>query len=382
MKYLIYPLLCLSALSTALLADVKVNNIFGDNMVLQRDMKVPVWGTASPGEKVTVEFNGQSVNTTANADGTWKVELPPMKASSEPKILNIKGNNSREIKNVLVGDVWFCSGQSNMGFTLDKDTLASTEIPNSANPMLRMLLAEWQSIDTPQDSIKYADRKKGEIWLEAAPETTPNSSAVAYWFGKELQKSTGIPIGIIRSAKGGSPIEAWMSKEVLSSCDGGREDWAKYEEAVKVFPEKNAAYQIELKEWQDKFQAATPEEKKTLKKPNPPQRSQPSLRPFLWIGQTLHSLRDQGCNLVSGGVQRLLADDQCHQLPWPLCRADQFLAQRMGPGKHALPFCGTGTIPAHVTQPRGHDLVACAGCPVQGPLTSEHGDVRYLGLWK
>ena len=270
MKRFLFPLLCFSALSPSLLADVKVNNIFADNMVLQQEMKVPVWGTAAPGEKVTIDFNGQSVNTTANADGSWKVELPAMKASTDPKILTIKGNNSREIKNVLVGDVWFCSGQSNMGFTLDKDTLASTEIPNSANPMLRMLLADWQSVDTALETIRYSDKKKGEIWLEAAPDTSGNCSAVAYWFGKELQKSTGIPIGLIRSAKGGSPIEAWMSKEVLTSCDGGKEDWAKYEEAVKVFPEKMAAYEIQLKEWQDKSQAASPDEKKALKKPNPP----------------------------------------------------------------------------------------------------------------
>jgi len=268
MKSTMIPIVWLMALSTPLPADVKPANLFSDNMVLQRDMKVPVWGTASPGEQVTVDFNGQSLNTTASADGTWKVELAAMKASTDPKILKITGNNAIAIKNVLVGDVWFCSGQSNMGYTLDKDALASTEIPNSANPMLRMLLADWQSVDAPLDSIRYSDKKKGSIWLEAAPDTTPNCSAVAYWFGKELQKSTGIPIGLIRSAKGGSPIEAWMSKEVLISCDGGKEVWAKYEEALKVFPEKMAAYEIQLKEWQNKFQAATPEEKKTLKKPN------------------------------------------------------------------------------------------------------------------
>ena len=251
-------------------ADVKLANIFSDNMVLQRDMKVPVWGTADAGEKVTVEFNGQSVSATAGADGKWKAELAPMKAGKEPMVLTVKGKNTLTVKNVLIGDVWFCSGQSNMGFPLDKDNLASTEIPASANPMIRLLQVDWQSSDTPLDSVRYSDRKKGDVWLEAAPDTVGGSSAVAYWFGKELQKSTGVPIGLIRSAKGGSPIEAWMPKEALLACEGGREVWDKYQEALKVFPEKNASYQTELKEWQEKTKVATPEEKKAIKRPIPP----------------------------------------------------------------------------------------------------------------
>ena len=118
-------------------ADVKLANIFSDNMVLQREMKVPVWGTADAGEKVTLEFNGQSVSATAGADGKWKAELAPMKAGKEPMVLTVKGKNTLTVKNVLIGDVWFCSGQSNMGFPLEKDNLAATEIPASANPMIR-----------------------------------------------------------------------------------------------------------------------------------------------------------------------------------------------------------------------------------------------------
>jgi len=270
MKYLITLTASLMAFSATLLADVKPANLFSDNMVLQRDMKVPVWGTADPGEKVTVEFNGQSVSATTGTDGKWKVELAPMKASTEPMVLTVKGKNTLTVKNILIGDVWFCSGQSNMGYPLEKDSLAATEIPASANPMIRLLLADWQSSDTPLDSVKYSDRRKGDIWLEAAPDTVGGMSAVAYWFGKEIQKSTGVPIGLIRSAKGGSPIEAWMPKEVLLACDGGREVWDNYQEALKVFPEKNAAYQIQLKEWEEKTKTASPEEKKLIKRPVPP----------------------------------------------------------------------------------------------------------------
>ena len=270
MKYQLSSLACLLVFTTSLLADVKVCNIFGDNMVIQREMKIPVWGKADAGEKITVEFNGQSASVTTTTEGKWKTELSPMKSSTTPLSMTVKGKNTVTIKNILIGDVWFCSGQSNMGFPLEKDNLAATEIPNSTNPMIRMLQVEWQSSDTPLDTVKYGDKKKGEIWLEAAPDTVGGSSAVAYWFGKDLQKSTSIPIGLIRSAKGGSPINAWIPKEVLITCDGGKEDWDKYEEALKIFPERNAAYQTELKDWQGKTKTASPADKKTIKKPNPP----------------------------------------------------------------------------------------------------------------
>ena len=263
-------LIFLALTTTHVIADVKLNNIFSDNMVLQREMKVPVWGTADPGETVTVEFNGQSLTAAPGADGKWKAELAPMKASSQPTVLTVKGKNTLSVKNVLIGDVWFCSGQSNMGYPLDKDNLAATEIPASSNPMIRMLLADWQSADTPLDSVRYSDKKRGDVWLEAAPDTVGGCSAIAYWFAKELQKSTGVPIGVIRSAKGGSPVVAWVPKEALISSEVGKEEWSKYQEALKVYPEKNSAYQIELKAWQEKIKTATPEEKKTLKKPNAP----------------------------------------------------------------------------------------------------------------
>jgi len=270
MNYTSLSLACLLGLATTLVADVKVSNVFSDNMILQREMKVPVWGTAAAGEQVTVEFNGQKAAATTAGDGKWKVELPAMKASTEPLVLSVQGRNSLTVKNVLIGDVWFCSGQSNMGYTLDKDNLAAAEIPAAANMMIRLLQADWQSSDTPLDAVRYSDKKKADVWLEAAPDTVGGSSAVAYWFGKELQKSTGVPIGLIRSAKGGSPIEAWMPKEVLLACDGGREVWNKYQEAIKVFPEKNAVYQAGLKEWQEKTKTASPEEKKVIKRPAPP----------------------------------------------------------------------------------------------------------------
>jgi len=265
MKYTIIPLAALMALSTTLLADVKISNVFSDNMVLQREMKVPVWGRADAGEKVTVEFNGQNVAATAGDDGRWKLELSPMKVSTTPMVMTVKGKNTITIKNILIGDVWICSGQSNMGFTLEKDSLAAKEIPNSANPMIRMVLAEWQSSDIPLETVKYRDS-----WTEVFPASAGHFTAVGYWFSKEIQKTTGVPIGLLAAYKGGSPASAWLSKEFLNANEGAKEIWEKYQEALKEFPAKNEIYKKALKEWQEKTKGLSVEERAKIKKPNPP----------------------------------------------------------------------------------------------------------------
>ena len=265
MNYTLIPLACLLALATTLFADVKVSNVFADNMVLQREMKIPVWGRADAGEKVTVHFNGQNVAVTTPGDGKWRVDLAPMIASTEPLVMTVQGKNAITIKNVLIGDVWICSGQSNMGFTLDKDILATTEIPSSANPMIRIVLAEWQSSDTPLEAVKYRS-----TWTVASPADSGRFTAIGYWFAKEIQKSTGVPIGLLAAYKGGSPASAWLTKEFLTANEGGREIWENYQEALKEFPEKNATYQQELKQWQEKAKGLSVEERAQIKRPNMP----------------------------------------------------------------------------------------------------------------
>lgn len=271
MRNLYFVILFIAAIRA--FGDVKLCNVFGDNMVLQREMKVPVWGTAVAGEKVTVSFNGQSVSVTTPATGKWRVELAPMKASATPQVMTLTSSVpgfKYQVSNILIGDVWLCSGQSNMAFTLDKDALAATEIPNAANPLIRMLLPAWQSSDTPLEELKSDNRTQEVTWLAATPETCGKCSAVAYWFAKEIQKSTGVPVGLIRAAKGGSPIEAWLPKEGLIANAGGKEDWDNYQEALKVFPEKDALYQQQMKEWQNKMKGLSVEERAKAKRPNPP----------------------------------------------------------------------------------------------------------------
>ena len=189
-------------------AQVKPASLFSDNMVLQRETNVPVWGTASNGEYVTVEFEGQKLTTTAK-DGKWKVNLKPLKAGG-PFTMTIKGSNTVTIKNILVGEVWLCSGQSNMERGLIYDTVAKDAIANSANEQLRLVTIPHNARDTPQTEVACK-------WVSSSPTTTNHFSATAYWFGSKLQKELGVPIGIINSSFGGTPIEAWVSEKTLSS---------------------------------------------------------------------------------------------------------------------------------------------------------------------
>lgn len=262
-------------------AEVKLANMFSDNMVLQRDMPVPVWGTADPGEKISVSFvpsagsghAGQKKTAVADKDGSWQVHLDPMKASDKPSALIISSpisNFQFQLSNLLVGDIWLCSGQSNMAFQLQKDRQAESEIPRAANPNIRFLLTAWQSSDSPLRSVKAPGRDQVPVWVQATPETVGNLTAVGYWFAKNIEQSIDVPVGLITAYKGGSPVEAWLSKDALLASGGGAEVWARYEEACEVFPEKQAVYEEEMKEWREKVKGLSLEARNKVKRPRPP----------------------------------------------------------------------------------------------------------------
>lgn len=197
-------LICMIVLmiSTAAFGAVKPNGLFSDNAVLQQGMRLPVWGTADSGEKVTVEFQGQKVSTTAVA-GMWMVHLNPLKAGG-PFNMTI---NDQKIKNLLVGEVWVCSGQSNMGFTLDRAANAQEAIAASKDPMLRLY------------TVPRANKLQQlpAVWAESSPETSPGFSAVAYFMGKHLRHALKVPVGLINTSVGGTAIEAWTSSSALKS---------------------------------------------------------------------------------------------------------------------------------------------------------------------
>jgi sialate O-acetylesterase len=189
-------------------ADVKLPALFSDNMVLQQGMRVPVWGWADEGERVTVTFRGRKVSATATK-GKWRVTLPSLKAGG-PDTFTVEGRNRIELRNVLVGEVWVCSGQSNMEWSLGRSFEPEKDIASSANPGLRLFTVPKRKADEPADDVKSS-------WQECHPEAVRGFSAVAYYFGRDLQKARGVPVGLIHTSWGGSPAEVWISRDVLES---------------------------------------------------------------------------------------------------------------------------------------------------------------------
>jgi sialate O-acetylesterase len=187
-------------------ADVKPNPIFSDNAVLQRNVVLPVWGTAENGEKVTVSIRNQRVSAVAK-DGKWMLQLKPLKEGG-PFTMTVSGKNTIEIKNILVGEVWLASGQSNMVWWVNKTENAETVIAASADPMLRHTEVPRACSETPLAETPIA-------WKEASPETTGDFSGVAYFFAKNLRAKLGCPVGIVNASWGGTRVEAWMSSEAL-----------------------------------------------------------------------------------------------------------------------------------------------------------------------
>lgn len=198
----------LLALASAVRADVKPNALISENMILQQGVKAPLWGTAEEGEKVTVSFNGQEVSTTTK-NGKWLVHLEPLKAGG-PHPLTITGKNTLSFKNVLVGEVWIASGQSNMEWPIDASAGAPQVKAASKNPMIRLFTVPKKVADKPQgDTVGN--------WVEAGPDKLGSFSAVGYFFGRDLNKSRNVPVGIINTSWGGTIAEAWTPREALEA---------------------------------------------------------------------------------------------------------------------------------------------------------------------
>jgi sialate O-acetylesterase len=189
------------------MAEVKPHALFSDNMVLQQGQPVPVWGTATDGEKVTVKFARQTVTTTAK-DGQWMVKLKPMPANASPQTMTITGANTVEVKNVLVGEVWIASGQSNMQWPLRQTEDAAAAIAAADNSQLRLFTVPRVIAGVPQRDVNAQ-------WQLCTPATVPEFSAVAYYFGRDLRQTRKVPVGLIHASWGGTPAEAWTPRETL-----------------------------------------------------------------------------------------------------------------------------------------------------------------------
>jgi len=237
--------------SIELAKNITVSPLFTDNMVLQQKQGIPVWGSAEPGGEVTVILNDQEEKVIVDQDGKWRVNLSPISAGGPYELL-IKGEKTTKIENVLVGEVWICSGQSNMEMPVSGDWAKvlndSAEVANANYPNLRLFQVEKVMANTPQNNLE----SKG--WKECSPGTVANFSAVAYFFGRYLQKELDVPFGLIQTAWGGTVVEAWTSGKALKKFDEFKDIVAYIENDKSTTDEKKALAKKKLNEWPDKIE--------------------------------------------------------------------------------------------------------------------------------
>lgn len=285
-KQLRFLFTCAALFTTALHAEVKPNPLFSDGAVLQRDQIIPVWGTARDGEKITVEFQGQKVATTA-ADGKWRVYLEPLKAGG-PFAMVVRGDNTVTVDNLLVGEVWIASGQSNMNLVFSSAKNDPGEAPNANYPEIRTFKVKVVVSASPLEEAVGN-------WVACSPETVKDFSAVGYYFARDIHRQLGVPVGLIHSALGATPAQAWTSEEGFKA-DPMLQDYVEhirkrtenFEAATAAYPAAVAKHEADLKAWEEtigkahkeklvEWQAATAAAKQN--KQTLPRRPRPSSPP-------------------------------------------------------------------------------------------------------
>jgi sialate O-acetylesterase len=259
----------MAAAITTLHAEVKPDPLLSDGAVLQRDQPIQIRGIARDGEQVTVELSGQKVKTIAD-HGKWQVELKPLKAGG-PFTMTITGDNTVTVKDLLIGDVWLCSGQSNMHFQMKSTWNATTEIAAMNHPSVRFFTMAQQFDRKPLD-------ESSGVWKQVTPSTAADCSAVACYFGVALQRKLGVPVGLVVSSVGGTRIESWMRPQTLASTGESKslvEKWS--DVSAGEFNRIGAAY-AEFQRQRDQVHPRSVKEAKAQGKPSPPAPVQPKLR--------------------------------------------------------------------------------------------------------
>jgi sialate O-acetylesterase len=232
-------------------------------MVLQRDIAVSLWGWAAPDTSVSVSMNGQTASATTDAGGRWRTWLNPMPAGG-PYDLVIRADREITIRDVLVGDVWVGSGQSNMEWPVRQTTNATLEIAAASFPRIRLFTVPRRVADSPQDDLA------GE-WKLATPETVASFSAVEFYFGRELHARLKVPMGLIHSSWGGTPAESWTSGATLESMPGLQPILVNWRRNVLNWPLANATYTRDLAAWEAAATQAKAEGRQPAVRPQPPQ---------------------------------------------------------------------------------------------------------------
>ncbi|MDP3069258.1 MAG: sialate O-acetylesterase [Opitutaceae bacterium] len=236
------PLVLLLA-AAALRAEVTLAPLFSDGAVLQRDKPVPIWGRADAGEKITVTFAGQRREATPDAEGRWLVMLEPLAAAAQGADLTVAGKNTLVLRDVVVGEVWLCSGQSNMEWPLSRAADAAAEIAAANFPLLRQVKIERTVAEAPADTVKTTG------WQRATPQTAGAFTAVGYFFARDLHRKLGVPLGLINCSWGGTPVEAWMSPVALAGDPRFAVVAERWRKNLEEFPAAQAAHDGRLAAW-------------------------------------------------------------------------------------------------------------------------------------
>jgi len=237
------PLLLLLVLPCQGHALVTLAPLFQDRAVLQCDKEVPVWGEAAPGEPVEISFGGQTLKTKADAQGRWLVRLAPLRASSEPAELRVKGSNVITLREILVGEVWLCSGQSNMEFPMRKASDAANEMRQANFPAIREFKVAKAVSGTPLATLQGA-------WTAASPQTVGDFSAVGYFFARAVHARLNVPVGIVNASYGGTMIEAWVTPETVRNEPVGNVIYERWKQGRARYPKLRAEYDDALAAWE------------------------------------------------------------------------------------------------------------------------------------
>lgn len=271
-------------LANSLLANVIPSPLFRDGAILQQGKPVPVWGRADPGEKISVTFKDQKKETAADAQGHWKIELNPLSASDEPAELIISGNNTLRIADVLVGEVWICSGQSNMEWPVSQAQNYSEESAAATHPTIRQFKVPRKASETAQDDLNGS-------WVACSPASVGNFTAAGYFFARELSENLKVPVGIINTSFGGTPVESWMSQSALQSNSDFSIVASRWEKTLQDYPNLMKVYEENLAKWNaDRKAAANASQPFKTPQPRKPPGSGSQMMPSSLFNAMVHPL--------------------------------------------------------------------------------------------
>lgn len=246
--------LTLALMAATAQAEVRLPAIIGNNMVLQKDIPLPIWGWAEPGEEITVTMGSDTATAKADAAGKWKVTLKPVKDAGGPHEMLVKGKNEIKIGNILIGEVWAGSGQSNMQWSVQQSMNSAQEIAEAKFPTIRLFVIPLVPSGTPADTVNAK-------WVECSPQTVAGSSGVLFFFGRELHQKLNVPVGLITTAWGGTAIQPWIPPQGYAAVPELAGEKSGMEKALADYNQALARYNEAKKVHDEAVKAAKPDTK-------------------------------------------------------------------------------------------------------------------------